>query len=165
MKYLGIIFSRSRQTSLYGKHSTRVIERAETTVNLIRHMGFQKDGLRPETSVRMYKAMVRPILEYGAQVLSYKHHYFVDREIEKLEAPTEIIMKLEKFQNKVLKKLIPCQKNTPPEVIRLHANSSEDRCVKTKILLETAQRRGKNSPPDLPRTKRELSQRKRRIHS
>ena len=118
-KYLGIIFSRSRQTTLYGKHITKVLERAEARVNLIRHTGFLKDGLRPEISIRMYKTMVRPILEYGAQVLSYKHYYFVDRKIDKIEEPSEIIRKLEKFQNKVLKKLIPCPKNTPPEVIRL----------------------------------------------
>ena len=58
-KYLGIIFSRSRQTSLYGKHIAEILERAEVRVNLIRHMGFHKDGLRPETAIRMYKTMVR----------------------------------------------------------------------------------------------------------
>ena len=119
IRYLGILFSRSRQTSLYGKHINEILERAETRVNIIRHMGFQRDGLRPETAIRMYKIMVRPILEYGAQVLSYKHYFFVDRKAEKIEEATDIIRKLEKFQNKVLKKLIPCPKNTPPEILRL----------------------------------------------
>ena len=82
-------------------------------------MGFEKDGLRPETSIRMYKTIVRPILEYGAQVLSYKHYYFTERQLKKIEEPTEMIRKLESFQNRVLKKLIPCPKNTPPELLRL----------------------------------------------
>ena len=119
IRYMGILFSRSRQTSLYGKHINEILERAETRVNIIRHMGFQRDGLRSETAIRMYKIMVRPILVYGAQVLSYKHYFFVDRRAEKIEESTDIIRKLEKFQNKVLKKLTPCPKNTPPEILRL----------------------------------------------
>ena len=63
--------------------------------------------------------MVRPILEYGAQVISYKQYYFTDRKPVKIEDPSEYIRKLEKFQNKVMKKLIPCPKNTPPEILRL----------------------------------------------
>ena len=68
-KYLGIILSRSRLTSLYGKHIRVLLEKAETRANAIRHMGFQRDGLRPETAISMYKTLVRPILEYAAQVL------------------------------------------------------------------------------------------------
>ena len=82
-------------------------------------MGFHKDGLRPETAVRMYKILVRPILEYGAKVLSYKHYYFTDRNVQKIEESTDMNKKIEKFQNRVLKKLIPCPKNTPPELLRL----------------------------------------------
>ena len=119
IKYLGIIFSRSRLTTLFGKHMAKVLEKAETRVNLIRHLGFERDGLRPETSIRMYKTMVRPILEYGAQVLSYKHYYFTERQLKKIEEPAEMIRKLERFQNRVLKRLIPCPKNTPPGLLRL----------------------------------------------
>ena len=119
IKYLGITLSRSRLTSLYGKHIGIVLEKAEARANAIRHMGFYKDGLRPETSIRMYKTLVRPILEYAAQVLSYKHYYFAERKCENIKEPTDFIKKLENFQNKVLKKLIPCPKNTPPEILRL----------------------------------------------
>ena len=100
MKYLGITLSRSRLTTLYGKHVTKVLEKAEARANVIRHMGFQKDGLRPETSIRMYKTLVRPILEYATQVLSYRHYYFKERRSQSIEEPFEIIRKLENFQNK-----------------------------------------------------------------
>ena len=119
MKYLGIILASSRLTSLYGKHIAIVVERAETKANLIKHMGFHKDGLRSETAIRMYKTLVRPILEYGAQVLSYKKYYFTERKPEKLEETSDYVKKLEKFQTKIIKKLIPCPKNTPPEILRL----------------------------------------------
>ena len=106
VKYLGVLLSRSRQTSLYTSHISQMIAKAETRVNSIRHMGFHSDGLRPETATRMYKILVRPIMEYAAQVLSHKHYYFKERECTELEEPTSIIKRLEKFQNKVLKQLI-----------------------------------------------------------
>ena len=118
-KYLGVLFSRSRLTSLYGRHLAKVLERAEVRANAIRHMGHHKDGLRPQTAVTMYKVLVRPILEYAAEVLSYKHYYFTDRKSTKVEEPPEMIKRLENLQNKVLKKLVSCPKNTPPAVVRL----------------------------------------------
>ena len=111
-KYLGVLLSRSRLTSLYGKHLTKVLEKAEVRANVIRNKGFQSDGLRPETTIRLYKTLVRPILEYASQVLSYKHYYFTDRKCEKIEEPTGMIMRLERFQNKILKSLVPCPRKT-----------------------------------------------------
>ena len=64
-KYLGITFSRNRLTTLYGKHMEKILEKAEPRLNVIRHMGYQKDGLRQETSISMYKTLVRPLLEYA----------------------------------------------------------------------------------------------------
>ena len=82
-------------------------------------MGFHSDGLRPETSTKMYKVIVRPILEYAAQVLSYKHYHFKERKSTAVEKPSSVKQRLEKFQNKVLKQLIPCPKTTPPALLRL----------------------------------------------
>ena len=118
-RYLGVLLSRSRLTSLYGKHIAAVIEKAEVRANVIRHKGFQSDGLRPETTIRLYKVLVRPILEYASQVLSFKHYYFTDRKSDKIEEPTGMIMRLERLQNKILKSLVPCPKKTPPAMIRL----------------------------------------------
>ena len=119
LKYLDIIISSSRLTTLYGKHIEKILEKAETRMNVIRHMGYQRDGLRPEASIIMYKILVRPILEYAAQVLSYQNYYFTERECVKIHEPAEFIRKLERLQNKALKKIISCPKNTSPAVIRI----------------------------------------------
>ena len=52
-------------------------------------------------------------------MLSYKYYYFTERKCAKIEEPTELIKKLESFQNKALKKIITCPKNTSPAVLRL----------------------------------------------
>ena len=118
-KYLGVTLSRTRLTSLYGRHLAKILEKAEVRANAIRHKGFHSDGLRPETTVGMYKALVRPILEYAAEVLSYKHYYFTERKCTRVEDPPEMIQRLERLQNRLLKKLLSCPKNTPPAVVRL----------------------------------------------
>ena len=118
-KYLGIIISRGRLTTLYGDHIKQVLEKAEARVNAIRHQGYHSDGLRPQTSLTMYKTLVRPTLEYAAQVLSYKHYYFTERKCVNVEVAPEMIQRLESFQNKTLKKLVSSPKNTPPAVIRI----------------------------------------------
>ena len=74
-KYLGVTLSNKRQTSLITHHISSISEKAEESANCLRHLGFNRDGLRPETSLRMYKILVRPILEYASQVLSYRHYY------------------------------------------------------------------------------------------
>jgi len=118
-KYLGVILSRSRLTTLYEKHIKKVLEKAETRANVIRHMGFSKDGLRIETAIRMYKILIKPILEYATQVISLKHYYFTERKCVDIDLPSEMIKKLENLQNRILKKIVPCPKNTAPEVLRL----------------------------------------------
>ena len=119
-KYLGIVFSNIRLTSLYTQHFARVIEKAEKRVNCVRHFGFDSDGLRPATCLRMYKILVRPILEHASQVLSYRHHYFTApcRPI-RIFKPLDFLLKLEQFHNRVLKLIIPCPKATPCGLLRL----------------------------------------------
>ena len=69
----------------------------------------------------MYKTLVRPILEYAAQILSYQHYYYQSGKKGKAEkkATDDQTVKLEAFQNKVLKKLVPCPKSTPPAILRI----------------------------------------------
>ena len=95
-----------------------------TQVNCIRHFGFSSDGLRPFTCIRKYKVLVRPILEYAAQTLSYRHYYFNSKKTNEncnrtLIGGDSFSLKLEKLQNRVLKKFIPCPKSTPPALVRL----------------------------------------------
>ena len=118
-RYLGIIISRRRLTTLYGKYIQNILEKAEARTNVIRHLGYHSDGLRPVTSVSMYKTLVRPMLEYAAQVLSYKHYYFTERKTVNVNEAPDMIKRLEKFQNRTLKKLVSSPKNTPPAVLRI----------------------------------------------
>ena len=74
-KYLGIEISNKNQTSLYINHFRNTMEKAEKRLHCISHYGFHRDGLRTETAIKLYKLMVRPILEYGSQVLTYQNHY------------------------------------------------------------------------------------------
>ena len=82
----------SRLTTLYRKHFGDVEEKkTEARVNVIRHMGFHNDGLWPKRASRMYKILVRSILEYVAQVLSYKHYLFHRWNRKEIEEPKEFI--------------------------------------------------------------------------
>ena len=128
-KYLGITLSNTRLTSLITKHVSHVIEKAEKRVNCIRHFGFTSDGLRPQTSIEMYTILVRPILEYAAHVLNYRHHYFskVER-LNPLQPQPDMVQTFEKFQNKVLKKLIPCPRSTPPALLRIMSGTVPFTC-------------------------------------
>ena len=85
IKYLGVVFSNIRQTSLYTRHFKRIIDKAQKRINCIRHFGFVSDGLRPSTCVKMYKVLVRPILKYVAQTLSYRHYYFNKSFLKKIK--------------------------------------------------------------------------------
>ena len=122
-KYLGVTISNRRQTSLITHHISSILKKAERKVNCIRHLGFKSDGMRPATSVNLYKTLVRPVLEYAAQVLSYRHYYYHTNEKDSRNTfeTDEHVVKLEAFQNKILKTLIPCPKNTSPALLRIFA--------------------------------------------
>ena len=122
-KYLGIILSSKRLTNLYSEHFKQIMLKAERRLQCIRHYGFHKDGLRTETSVRMYKLLVRPILEFGSQVLIYRNYFMVSKsrksiDVAELQAHAE---KLEHFQTKLLKRLPNCPRHEPPAIVRLFA--------------------------------------------
>ena len=75
-KYLGVVLSSAaRQNTLFKDHFEKILEKAHIRLNCIKHFGFHKDGLRPQTAIRLYKVLVRPLLEYGAQVLSYRRYF------------------------------------------------------------------------------------------
>ena len=97
--------------------------KAEKRLHCITHYGFHRDGLRPETAIKLYKLMVRPILEYGSQVLTYQKHYLNSscEQPNDLSCLTKIEEKLEHehFQTKALKTLIGSPKSSSPAVVRL----------------------------------------------
>ena len=68
----------------------------------------------------MYKILVRPILEYCAQVLSYRKYFLKSiRKPNDLDTPNFYTKELEKFQTQALKTLINCPRNISPAVVRL----------------------------------------------
>ena len=120
LKYLGILLSTKRLTNIFSRHFAKSIEKAERRLHCIRHLGYHKDGLRIETAIRMYKILVRPILEYCAQVLTYRNYYCISvKEAQNLLKPIDYAKKLEHFQTQALKKLLNCPKHVPPSLVRL----------------------------------------------
>ena len=71
----------------------------------------------------MYKLLVRPILEYGAQVLIYRNYFIVSnsRKFVDIAEITAYAKKLENFQTQSLKRLLNCPRHVPPTIVRLFA--------------------------------------------
>ena len=123
-KYLGILLSTKRLTNIFSKHFSKAIEKAERRIQCIRHLGYHADGLRIETAIRMYKILVRPILEYCSQVLIYRNYYYstlTNKRTQSLSNTKDYAQKLEHFQTQALKKLLNCPKHIPPSIVRLFA--------------------------------------------
>ena len=118
-KYLGITFSTKRLTNPYSKHFDKAMKKAKRRLQCITHMGFHADGLRIETSVRMYKLLVRPILEYCAQVLIYRQYFLSSPRNINATGTRDYTHKLEHFQTQALKRLLNCPKYVPAALVRL----------------------------------------------
>ena len=58
----------------------KTISKANRQVGLVGLLGSHMDGLHPATASRLYKSLVRPILEFGGQVVP-----FSESQIAKLE--------------------------------------------------------------------------------
>ena len=64
-KYLGVTFATGYITNLFREHFRLTLEKARSRVATIRRFGFYKGGLSLPSSIKLYKSLVRPILEYG----------------------------------------------------------------------------------------------------
>ena len=108
-------------TSLYTDYFNKIKEKANQRLQCIKHWGFHKDGLRPETALKLYKLLIRPILEYGAQVLIYDHYYLKPNLIANtsLDRKADFVKQLEQFQTQAIKYLLGCPKSTSPVIVRL----------------------------------------------
>ena len=108
-------------TSLYTDYFNKIKQKANQRLQCIKHWGFHKDGLRPETALKLYKLLIRPILEYGAQVLIYDHYYLKPNLIANtsLDRKADFVKQLEQFQTKAIKYLLGCPKSTSPTIVRL----------------------------------------------
>ena len=52
-KYLGIEISNKNQTNLFTDHFKKTIEKAEKRLHCISHYGFHRDGLKPESTMKL----------------------------------------------------------------------------------------------------------------
>ena len=95
--------------------------------------------------MKLYKLTVRPILEYGAQVLTYQKYLLKSSiDIPKcLNKLTVFEEKLEHLQTQALKNLIGCPKSTSPAIgnctpfLRGWTIKKQIGYVEATVLLET----------------------------
>ena len=67
------------------------------------------------TAIRLYKLIIRPLLEYCAQSLFYTRY----NKAEQHDAANDFAKELEHFQTQTLKTLINCPRSTSPSIVRL----------------------------------------------
>ena len=107
-------------------HFKKTIEKSKQRLHCISHNGFHRDGLKPETAMKLYKLMVRLILEYGGQALTYLK-YFLKSSIyipKSMNKPTVFEEKLEPLRTQALETLIGCPKSTSPSIVRFFPASN-----------------------------------------
>ena len=114
-EYLGVLLSSKYITNLFKIHFSSILERAKVRVALISKYGFDQDGLRLDSAIRLYKLQVRPILEYCAQSITFFRYA---QPIRPQTIPA-FARDLEHFQTQTLKKLTNCPRSTSPAIVRL----------------------------------------------
>ena len=115
---------------MYADYFAQIQRKANKRLQCIKHFGFHKDGLRPGTALKLYILLIRPILEYGAQVLIYDHYYLKSKFVKtaSLDRQADFVKQLEKFQTKALKYLLGCPKSTSPKIVRLFSGIEPISC-------------------------------------
>ena len=107
-RYLGVPIGRAvhpnSRPAAFGKYFDKIESKAQARLMVTRFLGAKKDGLRPKTGLRLYKMLVRPILEYACPVI-----YFNKTQIKKLES----------LQNNAIKTACGLRFNTKTESVRV----------------------------------------------
>ena len=107
-KYLGVNMGQTvglgSRESPFKEYHLRILASAKVRLGMVKHLGLSKDGLRPLTAIRLYKTLVRPILEYAAAVI--------------MRTPAQLA-ELEKFQVQALKSLLGLTFSTRSSAVRL----------------------------------------------
>ena len=102
-KYLGILYNRR------GGHKTHfqsMFQKARRALAAIKILGFTQDGLRPTTAIKLYKLMVRPHFEFGAQFLTYNKN---------------LVGKIELFQRSSIRALLGLGRSVKSQIVNLIA--------------------------------------------
>ena len=100
-KYLGTTLTSTYVTNLFRTHFSDIVERSKLKASVIRGHGFHEDGLRISTAIRLYKLIIRPLLEYCAQSLFYTRY----NKAAQSTVANDLAKELEHFQTQTLKPL------------------------------------------------------------
>ena len=114
-KYLRVTITSKYITNLFRTHFSIVIDGAKIKTVIISKQGFHEDGLRISTAIKLYKLLIRPLLQYGSQTLCYNRYCNPVR----LDAISDYTKELEHLQTQILKTLISCPQSTSPSIVRL----------------------------------------------
>ena len=125
-KYLGITITSRYVTNLFKDHFTLIIEKAKSVAASIRNYGFSRDGFRTETTIKLYKLLVRPILEFCAQSLTYASY----SQPYNPQTLSRFAKKLEHTQTQLLKSLVNSPKSASPAIVRLFCGIEPIACRK-----------------------------------
>ena len=68
-KYLGIVFESAHQN--YKQYLDSILQKILVRSTQLKAIGMDKDGLRATTAIKLYKSLVRPLIDYAAQVLHF----------------------------------------------------------------------------------------------
>ena len=82
-KYLGIVFESAHQN--YKIYLDSIIQKIATRSMQLRAIGLDKDGLRATTAIKIYKTLVRPLIDYAAQVLHFNKQTMAALEKEQIQ--------------------------------------------------------------------------------
>ena len=84
----------------YGAFVSKILQKAKKRAGVVSLLGNSYDTLRPATAIRLYKSLVRPILEFGGQVVHYSEKQLCE---------------LEKAQLSIVKRLLGLHPNVRAE--------------------------------------------------
>ena len=127
--YLGITITSRYVTNLFKEHFNLITEKAKAVAASIRNYGLSMDGFRIEATIKLYKLLVRPILEFCAQTLSYASY---SRPYNP-QTLSNFAKKLEHTQTQLLKSLVNSPKPTSPSIVRLFCGVEPIAC-RTEIM-------------------------------
>ena len=109
-RYLGIILTSKYVTNLFRTHFSTILDKAKVKAAVIRRHGFHEDGLRISTAIKLYKIMIRPLLESYARYSSPV----------RLEESTDFSKELEQLQTQTFKTVTNCPREISPSIVRLY---------------------------------------------
>nr|XP_012150584.1 PREDICTED: uncharacterized protein LOC105663804 [Megachile rotundata] len=102
-RFLGVVFDRNL---LFREHAKYVVERVRKRMNILKCIGGVNKGADPETALRVFKAIIRSVIEYGS-IVYWNRNRFTDR--------------LQKIHNAGIRVALGYRLSTPINVMEVEA--------------------------------------------